>query len=429
MLLILLKQNKMRLTGSIFLVLLSTWSFGRQTDTLTLYECYEQAMINYPVVKQREFLKDASINNIRNIRSNWYPAFSLNGQATYQSDVVDIPVQGFQLPSQPHDQYKLYLEINQQIYDGGTNRSYKDVENTNLKIELQRIEVELSTFKRRITQTYFSILLLGKQHELLCLMLDELKDKSTVVESGIKSGILLPADKSVLQAEILKLEQRLADVSLSRETMLKILGELTGMELENGISLLLPESELAYDNINLRPEFELYDLHKKQNDINSKLLAKTNRPKLFAFSQTGYGKPGLNMLNDEFDTYYLVGLGFRWNFYDWGDIKRKGKILHSNKEIIDTKIEVFEKNLNISLESEIANIKKYEKSVELDRQIVKLRTEVKESAFSRLKNGVITSTDFLTELNAEIQAKIQLETHIVLMQQSVFNYLTLKGKI
>ena len=109
--------------------------------------------------------------------------------------------------------------------------------------------------------------------------------------------------------------------------------------------------------------------------------------------------------------------------------QRKGKILHSNKEIIDTKIEVFEKNLNISLENEIANIKKYEKSVELDRQIVKLRTEVKENAFSRLKNGVITSTDFLTELNAEIQAKLQLETHIVLLQHSVFNYLTLKGEI
>ena len=239
----------------------------------------------------------------------------------------------------------------------------------------------------------------------------------------------MPADKSVLHAEILKLEQKLTEVSLSKVTMLKILGELTGIELDAGICLILPESDLVYDNINLRPEFELFDLHKKQTDINSKLLTTINRPKLFTYSRTGYGKPGLNMLNDEFDTYYLIGLGFKWNFYDWGDIKRKGKILYSNKEIIDTKIEIFEKNLNISLENEMTNIKKYEKSVELDKQIVKLRTEVKESAFSRLKNGVITSTDFLTELNAEIQAKLQLETHIVLLQQSVFNYLTLKGEI
>ena len=154
-----------------------------------------------------------------------------------------------------------------------------------------------------------------------------------------------------------------------------------------------------------------------------------NRPKFFAFSQAGYGKPGLNMLNEEFDTYYLIGLGLRWSFFDWGDTKRKARILYSQKEIIDTKIETFEKNLNISLENEIANIRKYEKSVELDKQIVQLRTEVKESSFSRLENGVITSTDFLTELNAETKAKLQLETHIILLQQSVFNYLTLKGEI
>jgi outer membrane protein TolC len=419
----------MRFICIVFLLLTSLWSFSQQSDTLTLYECYDQAVINYPVVKQKEFIKDAFTNKIKNIRTNWYPSLLLNGQSTYQSDVVDIPVQGFQLPSQPHDQYKLYFELNQQIYDGGTNKSYKNIENTNFEIELQQIEVELSSLKHRITQVYFSVLLLEKQHDLLNLTLDELREKSIVVESGIENGILLPADKNVLQAEILNLEQKILGVELDKETMLRVLGELTGIELNTGIYLVLPESDLVYDNINMRPEFALFDLHKKQTDLNSKLLSTMNRPKFFAFSQAGYGKPGLNILNEEFDTYYLIGLGFRWSFFDWGDTKRKAKILYSQKEIIDTKIETFEKNLNISLENEIANIRKYGQSVELDKQIVQLRTEVKESSFSRLKNGVITSTDFLTELNAETQAKLQLETHIILLQQSVFNYLTLKGEI
>ena len=135
------------------------------------------------------------------------------------------------------------------------------------------------------------------------------------------------------------------------------------------------------------------------------------------------------MLNEEFDSYYLVGLGLKWNFFNWGEIKRKEKILHSQKEIINTKQEVFEKNLNISLENEAANIKKYEESVKLDKQILQLRTEIKESSFSQLKNGIITSTDFLSELNAEMQAKLELQTHTILLQQAIFNYLTLKGEI
>ncbi len=413
----------------VFLSLISLLCSGRLPDTLTLTECYEQAVINFPVARQKEFLKETYTNKIKNIQSDWYPSLLLNGQASYQSDVVDIPVQGLQIPSQPHDQYRLYLELNQQIYDGGTNRSYRCMENTNFEIELKQIEVELNSLKQRITQVYFSVLLMEKQLDLLNLSLDELREKSAVVESGLENGILLPADMNVLQAEILRIQQKVLDVQSDRNTMLVALGELTGTKPDADIRLALPEYDLVYDSIILRPELGLFDLYKKQTDLNLKLQATMNRPKFFAFSQAGYGKPGLNLLNDEFDTYYLIGLGLRWNLFDWGDTRRNEKILYARKEIIDTRIETFEINLNISLENEMANFEKYRSSVELDQQIVRLRTDIKESAFSQLKNGVITSTDFLAELNAETQAKLQLETHIILLNQSVFNYLTLKGEI
>ena len=211
--------------------------------------------------------------------------------------------------------------------------------------------------------------------------------------------------------------------------MIKSLGELTGLQLSPFIHLELPGDNFIYESKSSRPEYRMFDLQKKNMDISSKLMETGRRPRLFAFSQAGYGKPGLNMLNDEFDTYYLIGLGFTWNFLDWGDTKRKEKIMNSQKDIIDTRVEVFEKNLTIQLENEIANIRKYENFAELDSVMVGLRAEIKESSFSQLQNGVITSTDFLTELNAEMQARIQMETHIILLQQSLFNYLTLKGEI
>ncbi len=415
-------------TGVLSLVL-STWCFSQQSDTLTIFECYGYALKNYPVIRQKEYIEDAYINKVRNINTNWYPSLAFGGQTSYQSDVTEISVPGMNLPSQPHDQYKVYLELNQSIYDGGTSRAGRKLESNSCEIDLQQIEIELNTLKQRITGVYFSVLLLDKQHEILNLMLNELDEKLIVVESGIKNGVLLPSDRSVLQAEILKLRQRILDAQLSRESMVTSLGELTGLKLDTGAYLELPQAGPVYESTGLRPEFEMFELQKKQMDINSKSLATFNRPRLFAFSQAGYGKPGLNMLNDEFDTYYLIGLGFTWNFFDWGETKRKEKILGSQKDIINTKIEIFEKNLNIQLENEMANIKKYEKSAELDRQIVKLRSEIKESSFSQLQNGIITSTDFLTEMNAEVQAKLQLETNIILLQRSLFNYLTLKGEI
>jgi outer membrane protein TolC len=419
----------MKLMLFILIISMPVLSVCQNSDTLTIFKCFELAYNYYPAAKQTILYKNIYSNKLDNIRSNWYPNVSFNGQTTYQSDVTSIQVPNIELPSQPHDQYKLFFEINQQIFDGGVTSNSKRIEATNLEVELQNIDIELNSIKRRITSVYFSILYFDLQHELVNLTLNELREKLVVVESGIKNGVLMPQDLYVLQAEILKLEQKDIDILMSREAMLKALSELTGVKLDTAVCLSLPHHELVYTSDKLRLEYELFDLQKKQIDANNKLLTTANKPRLFAFSQTGYGKPGLNMLNDEFDTYYLVGFGLKWNFFNWGDIKRKEKILNSQKEIIDTKIETFSKNLNISLENEMVNIEKYRKSVTLDNQIVQLRSEIRESSFSQLKNGVITSTDFVSDLNAEMQAKLQLETHIILLHQSIFNYLTLKGEI
>ena len=419
----------MKYINGIFLLIICGLCYGQGSDTLTIFECYEHAVDNYPVTRQKEYFEASYGNKIRNIKSNWYPSVALGGQGSYQSDVTEISVPGMNLPSQPHEQYKVFLELNQSIYDGGNSKAQRRIENNNFDIELQQVEVELSSLKRRITGIYFSVLLLDKQQQLLKLMLDEMNEKLDVIESGIKNGILLPSDKSILQAEILKTKQKILDAELTRSSMIKSLGELTGLQLSPFIHLELPGDNFIYESKSSRPEYRMFDLQKKNMDISSKLMETGRRPRLFAFSQAGYGKPGLNMLNDEFDTYYLIGLGFTWNFLDWGDTKRKEKIMNSQKDIIDTRVEVFEKNLTIQLENEIANIRKYENFAELDSVMVGLRAEIKESSFSQLQNGVITSTDFLTELNAEMQARMQMETHIILLQQSLFNYLTLKGEI
>lgn len=419
----------MKYINGIFLLIMYSWCYGQTSDTLTIYECYEHAVENYPVTRQKEYFEDSYRNKIRNIKSDWYPSIALGGQGSYQSDVTEISVPGMDLPSQPHDQYKLFFELNQSVYDGGTSKAQRRIESNNFDIELQQVEVELSSLKYRITGIYFSVLLLDKQHQLLRLMLDEMNEKLDVIESGIKNGILLPSDKSILQAEIIKIKQKILDAELSRTSMINSLGELTGLPLSQFTNLELPEDNFIYEGKSSRPEYRMFELQKKNMDMSSKLMETGRRPRIFAFSQAGYGNPGLNMLNDEFDTYYLIGLGFTWNFLDWGDTKRKEKIINSQKYIIDTRVDMFEKNLNIQLENEMANIRKYENFAELDSIMVKLRAEIKESSFSQLQNGVITSTDFMTELNAEMQARIQMETHIILLQQSLFNYLTLKGEI
>ena len=77
----------------------------------------------------------------------------------------------------------------------------------------------------------------------------------------------------------------------------------------------------------------------------------------------------------------------------------------------------------------MSNIIKYEEAVDRDQEILLLRQDITRAAVSKLENGIITSTDYITELNAESQARIQLDLHRIQLEQARISYLTSKGII
>ncbi|NJK84991.1 MAG: TolC family protein [Bacteroidales bacterium] len=153
------------------------------------------------------------------------------------------------------------------------------------------------------------------------------------------------------------------------------------------------------------------------------------RPKVFAFSQAGYGRPGLNMLSTEFDTYYLAGIGLKWNIYDWGSLSNKKKITALQNDNLDLQILNLNRTIDIALENQLADIENYKNAVKNDQEIIELRKQVVESSKTQLENGTLTATQYLTEANAELLAKIQLENHKILLAQSFINYRLIKGDI
>jgi len=135
------------------------------------------------------------------------------------------------------------------------------------------------------------------------------------------------------------------------------------------------------------------------------------------------------MISQEFNSFYYVGVGLSWKFWDWSKTKREKQILSLNKELITTQENTFNKQINVALKNESSKIKIYEDAIETDKEIIRLREEVSESARLKLDNGVITSTDYITELSKETQAKIAFETHKIQLVQSKVNYLYIKGEI
>jgi outer membrane protein TolC len=413
----------------IILFLLPVQLAFSQTSMLTLEECYRLARANYPKLSDAERQQQISELRTMNIGTSWKPQFNLQGQASYQSDVTSIHIPttaGFTVPLLDKDQYKVYVDVRQNIYDGGLSRSNRELEKAGLAAELQNIEVELYSLNDRINQLFFGILLMNESKNVLNLKLSTLDERLKVLESGLKNGMVTARDVDLLQAEKMLTLQQVREIEAERLAGLGSLQILTGVPVDGNSILAEPELNTINENI-FRPELKLYDLLGEKIDYNSALLQKMRNPKVYGFGQAGYGRPGLDMLKSTFDTYYLVGVGLSWNILDWKQTVRNRQMLEIQKQMVSSSRETFNQGLNISIFRANENIRKAESLLQTDENLLGLRSKIAKQSASQLENGTITSSDYIVDLNGEMQAQINKKSHKIQLLQAIANYNTLTG--
>ena len=416
------------MTNNLVILLLYLLSISvNAQQTLTLEDCYTLANKNYPLSKQKGLLQQKSSFEIDALSKGKLPKIDVNAQATYQSDVIGLPTE---LPgAEPlnKDQYRATLDINQLLYNGGTIDANAKLKEAQTKTQQQQIEVGLYQLKSRINQYYFAILLLQEKKALLLSKDDLLVTKVKEVKSAVKFGAILPASEQVLEAEIIKINQQLTEIKFDHLKLLNNLSELTFTKMDSAAILLQPDFH-ATNTIGTRPELVYYDLQNQQLEFSKNVISKSNLPKINAFGQAGYGNPGLNMLDNSFQTFYIVGLKANWNILDWGKIKTDKKALDISKEIVNTEKETFELNNKIQLEELENEIRKMEQLLVADGEIIIIREKIIKSSDAQMKNGVITSSEYLTELTNLFEAKNILKTHEVQLSLAKSNYELTKGK-
>jgi len=411
--------------------------FGlKAQESVTLDLCYLKAIENYPLTRQKELLPVSNELKIKNLNKNYLPVMMVNGQVHYQSDVTKTPFQDVSIPGIPtmptvsKDWYKISLDVNQVIYDGSLTGRQKDVEDINLEIDQQNIDIELYKLKDRINQIYFNVLLLRENIKIIELHSNILTAKLKDVESGIQNGIILASNADILKAEIIQIEQSLAELHIGIQTSIDILNEFTAMELNSETEFEMPDISIDVQNyLNSRPEYLLFTLQQNKLEASKKVLGSKILPRLSAFGQAGYGRPGYDMLKDQFDDFYMIGARLHWNIWDWNRSGKEKDILDLQSKIINTQKETFDKNIRIDLQNKIAEIRKIEEMISRDIQIIELREKISKATSSQLDNGVITSTDYLTEINAESRSKLDLQAHKIRMVKAKLDYKATIGNL
>jgi outer membrane protein TolC len=397
---------------------------------LRIEDCYEKAKQNYPLIKQKELVAKSTEYTIGNAQSAHLPQFTLSAQATYQSDVTQIPISfpGVDIKPLSKDQYKIVGEVNQTIFDGGNIKSQVAVQTASAQIEQQKLEVELYKIKDRINQIFFGILLMDAQLAQIELLKKDLQTSLAKTESAIRNGIAFKSNADILQAELLKADQRVIEMKAARSAYLDMLGYFINQPLNESTALERPATIVADQTISVkRPELTLYQFQNELLGAQFKANNTRNMPRLGAFVQGGYGRPALNALKNEFDFYYIGGLRLNWSLGGLYNAHRDRQLLDVNAQGIDSQKEVFLFNTNIALKQQSKELQKLTDLIKVDEQIISLRTRIKATAQAQHENGVISTNDLLRELNAEDTAKQNLLLHEVQLLLAQYNYQSTQG--
>ncbi|MBX2932686.1 MAG: TolC family protein [Ferruginibacter sp.] len=405
--------------------------FAQNNPVLTLEQCYRYATTNSPLAQQKALTVTAGSLLEKNQGLNWLPQVNVSAQATYQSEVTSFPVKlpGINVEELSKDQYKGTLEITQPIYDGGIISIQKKLQSIAAGIESQKLEVDLYQLKSKVNAYFFTALLMDENLKLMQFVINDLDNNIKKVSAQAKNGIATNSNVDVLKAEQLKALQQVIGFKTTKNAAVEMLEILTGTSIDTNTVFEKPaQITVSTDTIMQRPELKLFDFQKQQFQQQTKLINAKANPKFSFFTTGGYGRPGLNMLKNEFQWYYLGGVKLTIPIISQFTKQKEKDVIKIQEQIVDRQRENFLNNNRQVLSQQKNEIEKYKALVNSDEAIVQLRKKIKDNASFKLANGIITSTDYITEMNAENQAMLNQKLHEIQWLQAQYNYQLILGK-
>lgn len=397
---------------------------------MTLETCQELAREHYPEVKQYDLIRLTEQYDLSNAARAWLPQLSLSAQATWQNEVPEFPEAlsgmlsraGVTIPGLKKDQYKVGLELNQTIWDGGKSNADKRLARTEAAEQRAMTDVDLYTLKKRVNELYFGILLLEEKLSQTYRTIALLESNLDKMRSLVTNGTALASDADAVEAELLTARQRATQIEASRTSYRKMLELFIGEPLQE--NLLRPEFDEPMTTKSARPELALFDAKKNRLAAQEALIKSSTRPKFGFFAQGYYGYPSMDyfasMMSNEWRWNLLTGIRMSWNFGAYYTKKNSLNKLRTAQQSIDLQRDVFRFETDLQISQETGDIARLRKTIADDARIVSLRQSVREAAESKLRNGIIDTNDLLQKITDEAAARSAQSVHEIELLKALY---------
>ncbi len=392
-------------------------------SVLTVAECRETAVKNHPFQQKKSVASSVNALQLENISKNNLPRISVSGQASFQSDVVTFPFGNPAAPlvEIPKDQYRLSVDVAERLYDGGSDKVLRQQRNLEAELASAQTDVDAYQIREIVTDLFYRALLIQESASILTSSLEDLDRHLKQAEAAVAGGIALRTTADQVKVQILKTQQQTAALEADRQSVLELLGKWMRTDISGAVlnADLSPRANLPEADISLRPEIRMFSVQLQQLSAGKDALALKKQPKVELFAQGGFGRPNpFNFFETGLNPFGIVGLRAQWTPFDWGNTKRDMRILDLQAQNVGIQQEAFRQRCEAGYLKDRRDNDKWLAQLSQDDAIIALQEDIVKRADAQVKNGVMTATDYLTQINLLTQARLTRKMHEIQAAQA-----------
>lgn len=407
--------------------------------TVSLEECYAAAQRNYPLVRQYELIEKSKDYTLSNASRAYLPQVTFSAKASWQSDVtkfsldkeklaqsqfgsmIDPDELAGMIPTISKDQYGASIDVSQTIWDDGAVKARKDAAASQAEADARSVDASIYGLRARVNELFFGIILMQSNIEQCNLMLSNLEINYKKVESYIENGVAGQADLDAIRIQQLKTRQEALNLDNTKRAYIRMLGLLTGLDLGEDAALTKPEPIISGTSQIQRPELAMYEAQLKALESQNRQITAGLTPKFGLYVSGGYGRPGLNMLDNEFRPYLTAGVRMTWNIGNFYTKRNDLCLIETRKASIETQRQTFLLNTSMDISGKDSEIRALREQLEYDDEIIALRQSVLRANEARMAEGTISGSDLVGFMNDELLARQEKAAREVRMLLAMYN--------
>jgi len=415
-------------------------------DTLHLATLQALAVARDARADRLSLEREASKLRNDNLAVARLPQFLIRGDASYQSEVIDIgrTSPGLSAPIPPQDRYEVALDADWTLWDGGLTGARQAVEEARLTGTLAGLDADLFSTRADVTDAFFSALLLQEQVREVEVLLEDLEARIEEMGARVEQGFALSGDMASIRAERLSaIQQR--DALLSERTVaLGTLSRLVGRTVDAGEVLALPDlsaqlearpvAALAPDTLRAlpgamrtHPRFAAFDAMRVSGDRQVDAIRVTTRPSISAYGQLALGSPGYDQFNDNLHDYWRAGIRVQWAPWNWNRRTREVQEIRIQQRLLDTQERHFSDELLRMLERPMRTMEYMRTALQSDDDIIALREEAEAHARAQFEERAISAAAYTTARTDLQEARIAHLRHRAELARAEAYYLITLG--